>query len=89
MSDGKMVPKMDQQIGGVYTVLQYQTIVGNRELSQKEKLTIHQSIYVPTLTYCLELWVVTERMRLWIEVTKMKFICWVKSLKIRIKCTAE
>lgn len=37
------------------------TVVVKRELSQKEKLSIYQSIYVPTLTYGHELWVVTER----------------------------
>ena len=31
-----------------------------RELSQKEKLSIYRSIYVPTLTYCHELWVVRD-----------------------------
>ena len=35
-------------------------IVVKRELCQKEKLSIYQSIYVPILTYGHELWVLTE-----------------------------
>ena len=38
------------------------SIVVKRELSQRPKLSMYRSIYVPTLTY--ELQVVTERMRL-------------------------
>ena len=34
-----------------------------RELSRKAKLSIYRSIYVPTLTYGHELWVMTERIR--------------------------
>ena len=41
-----------------------QSFVVKRELSQKTKLSIDRSIYIPTLTYCHELWVVTEIMRL-------------------------
>ena len=37
-------------------------------------------ISVPTLTYGHELWVVTERMRLRIQVTKMSFLCRVAGL---------
>uniref|UniRef100_A0A3Q3WHL4 Uncharacterized protein n=1 Tax=Mola mola TaxID=94237 RepID=A0A3Q3WHL4_MOLML len=39
------------------------SVVVKRELSQKEKLSIYQSIYIPTLSYGRELWVVTERTR--------------------------
>ena len=35
-------------------------VVRKRELSRKAKLSIYQSIYVPTLTYGHELWVVKE-----------------------------
>ena len=34
-----------------------------KELSQKAKLSLYQSIYVPALTYGHRLWIVTERMR--------------------------
>ena len=52
----------------------YQTIVVKRELSRKAKLSIYQSIYVLTLTYGHELWVVTERMRSRIQAAKMSFL---------------
>lgn len=42
------------------------SIVVNRELSQKPKLLIYWSISVPTLTYGHELWVVTEKIILWL-----------------------
>ncbi|KAK0137077.1 hypothetical protein N1851_026739 [Merluccius polli] len=64
-SEGKMEREMDRRIGAASAVMRamYRTVVMKRELSRKSKLSIYQSIYVPTLTYCHELWVVTERMR--------------------------
>jgi len=41
----------------------HRTVLVKRELSRKSKLSIYWSVYVPTLTYGLELWVVTERTR--------------------------
>lgn len=46
---------------------------GKRELSWKTKLLIYHSIYILTLTYCYEVWVVTERIRSRIQATKNKF----------------
>ncbi len=37
---------------------------------------------VPTLTYGHKLWVVTERMRLWIQAAKMSFLCKVAGLSL-------
>ncbi len=39
------------------------TVMVKKELSRKAKLSIYQSIYIPTLTYGHELWVMNERMR--------------------------
>ncbi|KAK3517620.1 hypothetical protein QTP70_013401 [Hemibagrus guttatus] len=39
----------------------YRSVVVKKELKWKAKLSIYQSIYVPTLTYGHELWVMTER----------------------------
>ena len=39
------------------------SVVVKKELSRKNKLTIYRSIYVPTLTYGHELWVMTERIK--------------------------
>ena len=49
------------------------TGVGKKELSHKAKLSVYQSVYMPTLTCGPELWVTTERMRLQIQVVKMSF----------------
>ncbi|KAI3354015.1 hypothetical protein L3Q82_018573 [Scortum barcoo] len=46
-----------------YAVGVYRTVVVKKELSRKAKLSIYRSIYVPTLTYGHELWVMTERTR--------------------------
>lgn len=45
----------------------YRSVMVKRELSQKVRLSIYQSIYIPTLTYGHELWGVNERMRLQIQ----------------------
>ncbi|KAK3510136.1 hypothetical protein QTP70_026851 [Hemibagrus guttatus] len=62
-SEGRMDREIDRWIGAVAAVMQsmYQSVVVKKELSQKAKLSIYQSIYVPTLTYGHELWVMTER----------------------------
>lgn len=41
------------------------------------------SIYVPTLTYVHELWVVTKGMRFWIQPAEMSFIYRVAGLSLR------
>jgi len=71
-----MEREMDRWIGAASAVMRalYRSVVVKRELSRKAKLSIYRSIYVPTLTYVHELWVVTERMRLWIQAAKMSFL---------------
>ena len=41
------------------------------EESQKSRLSVYQSIFLPALTYGHELWVMTERMRLWIQAAEI------------------
>jgi len=60
-----------------------QTIRVKGELSQKAKLLIYCSIYIPTLTYGHELWVVTKRMRLWIQAFEMSFLRRLAGLSLR------
>ncbi|KAK3507305.1 hypothetical protein QTP70_013559 [Hemibagrus guttatus] len=62
-SEGRMDREIDRQIGAAAAVMRsmYRSVVVKKELSRKAKLSIYQSIYVPTLTYGLELWVMTER----------------------------
>ena len=54
-----------------------------KELSQKAKLSIYWSIYVPNLTYGHELWIVTERTRLRIQAAEMGFFRRVSGLSLR------
>ena len=49
-------------------------IVVKREMSQKAKLSIYRSIFVSTLNYGDELWVVTKRPRLRVQATEMSFL---------------
>ena len=49
--------EIDRQIGVVSAVMRMlkRSVVGKRELSQKAKLSIYRSMYIPTLTYGHEL----------------------------------
>lgn len=71
-----MEREVDKRIGAASTVMQglYRTIVVKRELSQKAKFSIYQSIYSLTFTYGHKLYVVTKRMRLWIQAVEMSFV---------------
>ncbi|KAK3541803.1 hypothetical protein QTP86_005516 [Hemibagrus guttatus] len=68
-SEGRMDREIDRRIGAAAAVMQsmYWSVVVKKELSRKVKLSIYQSIYVPTLTYGHELWVMTEREELGVE----------------------
>ncbi|KAI3373872.1 hypothetical protein L3Q82_021981 [Scortum barcoo] len=61
-SEGKMEREIDRWIGAASAVMRsvYRTVVVKKELSRKAKLSIYRSIYVPTLTYGHELWVMLE-----------------------------
>ena len=72
-SEGTMEQEIGRRIGAAGEVLQslYRTVVTKRELSQKAKLSIYRSVFVPTLTYGHERWVMTERTRLQLQAAKM------------------
>ncbi|KAK3526422.1 hypothetical protein QTP70_025454, partial [Hemibagrus guttatus] len=88
-SEGRMDHEIDRRIGAAAAVMRsmYRSVVVKKELSQKAKLSIYQSIYVPTLTYGHELWVMTERVRSRIQVAEMSFLCRVagRSLRDRVR----
>ena len=67
----------------------YHTVVTKRELSQKAKLFVYRAIFVLTLNYGHELWVMTERTRLRIQADKMSFLGPVAiiSLRDRVRCS--
>ncbi|KAK3571512.1 hypothetical protein QTP86_012861 [Hemibagrus guttatus] len=88
-SEGRMDREIDRRIGAAAAVMRsmYQSVVVKKELSQKAKLSIYQSIYVPTLTYGHELWVMTERVRSRIQAAEMSFLRRVagRSLRDRVR----
>ncbi|KAK3514648.1 hypothetical protein QTP70_021558 [Hemibagrus guttatus] len=88
-SEGRMDCEIDRQIGAAAAVMRsmYRSVVVKKELSRKAKLSIYQSIYVPTLTYSHELWVMTERVRSHIQAAEMSFLCRVtgRSLRDRVR----
>ena len=57
-SEGKMERKVGRRIGAAGAVLHslYHTMITKRELIRKAKLSIYQSIFVPTLFYGHESW---------------------------------
>ncbi|KAK7944758.1 hypothetical protein WMY93_000486 [Mugilogobius chulae] len=88
-SEGRMEREIDRRIGAASAVMQslYRTVVVKKELSRKAKLSIYRSIYVPTLTYGHELWVMTERKRSRIQAVEMSFLRRVagRSLRDRVR----
>ncbi|KAK3515281.1 hypothetical protein QTP70_013483 [Hemibagrus guttatus] len=88
-SEGRMDREIDRRIGAAAAVMRsmYQSVVVKKELSRKAKLSMYQSIYVPTLTYGHELWVMTERVRSRIQAAEMSFLRRVagRSLRDRVR----
>uniref|UniRef100_A0A3P9D6Y1 Uncharacterized protein n=1 Tax=Maylandia zebra TaxID=106582 RepID=A0A3P9D6Y1_9CICH len=84
-SDGRRELEIDRRIGAAAAVMRtlHRSVVVKRELSVKAKLSIYRSIYVPTLTYGHELWVVTERTRSRIQAAEMSFLRRVAGLSLR------
>ncbi|CAM4428457.1 unnamed protein product [Leuciscus chuanchicus] len=88
-SEGRMEREIDRRIGAASAVMRalYRSVVVKKELSRKAKLSIYQSIYVPTLTYGHEPWVMTERTRSRIQAAEMSFLRRVagRSLRDRVR----
>ncbi|KAK3529325.1 hypothetical protein QTP70_029151 [Hemibagrus guttatus] len=88
-SEGRMDREIDRRIGAAAAVMRSmsRSVVVKKELSWKAKLSIYQSLYVPTLTYGHELWVMTERVRSRIQAAEMSFLRRVagRSLRDRVR----
>ena len=84
-SEGRMEREIDRRIGAASAVMRAlnRSVVVKRELSRKAKLSIYRSIYVPTLTYGHELWVMTERTRSRVQAAEMSFLRRVAGLSLR------
>ncbi len=72
-------------IGAVSGVIwaSYYIVEEKREQSLKASLSVYQSIYILTLSYGHELWVLLKRMRSWIQETQMSFLCRMAALMLR------
>ena len=84
-SDGTMEREIDRRIGAASAVMRtlHSSVVVKKELSRKAKLSIYRSIFVPTLTYGHELWVVTERTRSRVQAAEMSFLRRVAGFSLR------
>ena len=84
-SEGRRKQEMDRWIGVAAAVMQALnwSIVLKKELSRKASLSIYQSIYVSTLTYGHELWVMTKRTRSRIQAAEMIFLHRVAGLSLK------
>ncbi|PWA16842.1 hypothetical protein CCH79_00012754 [Gambusia affinis] len=92
-NEGRREREIDRRIGEASAVKRalYRSVVVKRELSQKAKLSIYWSLYVPTLIYGHELgmvneiadWIMTEKTRSQIQLAKMGFLCRVSGLSLR------
>ncbi|XP_048870381.1 uncharacterized protein LOC125742436 [Brienomyrus brachyistius] len=88
-SEGRRDRELDRRVGAASAVFQalHRFVVAKKEL--KAKLSIYWTIFVPTLTYGHQLWVMTERMGLWLQAAKMRFLRRVSglSLRDRVRCS--
>ncbi|TWW79207.1 hypothetical protein D4764_10G0002370 [Takifugu flavidus] len=84
-SEGRMEREIDRRIGAASAVMRalHWSVVVKRELSRKAKLSIYRSIFVPTLPYGHELWVMTERTRSQVQAAEMSFLRRVAGLSLR------
>ena len=84
-SEGRAEKEISRRIGAAGAVLQslYRTVVTKRELSRKAKLSVYRAIFVPTLTYGHEVWVMTERIRSRIQAAEMSFLRRVAGVSLR------
>lgn len=73
---------MKEGLAAVMQTLRW-CIVVKREQSVKAKLSVYWLIYIPTLTYDHELWVVTEIMRSQIQASHMSVLQRAAELSLR------
>ncbi|TWW62062.1 hypothetical protein D4764_04G0007090 [Takifugu flavidus] len=72
-SEGRMEQEIDRRIGAASTVMR----------TLHRSVVIYRSIFVPTLTYGHELWVMTERTRSRVQAAEMSFLRRVAGLSLR------
>ena len=72
-SEGRAEQGIDRQICAASAVKRTQnwSVVLEREMSQRVKLSVYRSVYVPRLTDAHELWVVAKRMKPQIQTAEL------------------
>ena len=75
-SDGKQDVELDTRIGKASAILRElnRSVVLKRELREQAKLAVFKSVYVPTLIYGHECWLMTERVRSRVQAAEMRFL---------------
>jgi hypothetical protein len=71
--DGRIDLEVNNSIaaaGRLYHAIS-QGFTGKREVSEKTKLTVHRTVYLPTLTYSAELWTLGAKQYSRLQVAEM------------------
>jgi len=83
-SDGRQDEELDTRMGkasAVMQALQY-SVVMQRELSKKAKLSVFKTVFLPILTYGHESCVMTERIRSQVQASEMRFLRRIKRVTL-------
>ena len=75
-SDGRMDSELEQRIGATSKIIGAigMAVIGKRELSQKTKMRIVNSMVIPALTYGCETWVLLRSQKSKNQATEMKVL---------------
>jgi len=73
--DGKMGGEVERRIGmTMQTVGAMKKVYESREISREAKVTVFESVTIPTLTYECEVWVLTEREKSRLQATEIRML---------------
>ena len=75
-SDGRMDSELEQRIGATSKIIGAigMAVIGKRELSQKTKMRIVNTMVIPALTYGCETWVLLRSQKSKNQATEMKVL---------------
>ena len=81
---GRQDNELDTRIEKVSTVMLqlFRSVVLKRELFTTVKFSVFRSVFVPTLTYGRECWVMTERVRSRVQAAEIGFLRKVRGLSL-------
>lgn len=74
--DGKIMDEINSRLlntGRLYHAIN-RGFIGKKEISQKTKMAVYNSIYIPTLIYGSEAWITTEKQKQKIQTAEMKYL---------------